>query len=292
MKAVRQTSALRQQMIEDMTLRNFSPKTRENYIYHVARFAKHFGRSPELLGGEEIRTYQLYLIHERHVSWSYFNQAVCALRFLYRTTLKRDWAVEHLPFPKKPKTLPVVLSVEEIDQFFRSVTKIKHRAILMTAYSAGLRTSEVTHLQVNDIDSKRMLIHVRQGKGRKDRYVMLSPTLLELLRAYWRAEHPKDWLFPGKVAGQPVTVSTVQQVCNRARLECGLTKRVTVRTLRHSFATHLLESGVNVRIIQMLLGHRSLQTTARYTHVSAETIHSTTSPLDLLIRRAETDQSS
>jgi site-specific recombinase XerD len=292
MKAVRQTTPLRQRMIDDMTVRNYSPKTRENYVYHVAKFAKHFSRSPEVLGPEDIRVYQLFLIHERQVSWAYFNQAVCALRFLYRTTLKKEWAVEHLPFPKKPKTLPVVLSVEEIGQFFRSVTNIKHRAILMTAYSAGLRTSEVTHLQVNDIDSKRMLIHVRQGKGRKDRYVMLSPTLLELLRAYWMTEHPREWLFPGQSPGQPVTVSAVQHACNRARIECGLTKRVTVRTLRHSFATHLLESGVNVRTIQMLLGHRSLQTTERYTHVSVETIHKTTSPLDLLKQQADADQSS
>jgi integrase/recombinase XerD len=152
----------------------------------------------------------------------------------------------------------------------------------MTAYSAGLRTSEVTHLRVKDIDSHRMLIHIQQGKGRKDRYVMLSPTLLELLRAYWKAERPNHWLFPGQDPAQPITVSSVQQACKRAATNSGISKQVSVRTLRHSFATHLLESGTNVRIIQMLLGHRSLLTTARYTHVSAETINSTTSPLDLL----------
>jgi site-specific recombinase XerD len=282
MKAVRQASVLRQRMIDDMILRNLSPQTRENYIFHVARFSKYFSRSPEELGSEEIRTYQLFLIHERHVSWAYFNQTVCALRFLYRNTLKREWTVEHLPFPKKPKKLPVVLSVDEITQFFRAVTNIKHRAILMTAYAGGLRTSEVTHLRVKDIDSKRMLIHVQQGKGRKDRYVMLSPTLLELLRAYWKAQRPNDWLFPGQDPTQPITVSAVQLACKRAATNSGISKQVSVRTLRHSFATHLLESGTNVRIIQALLGHRSLLTTARYTHVSAETIHSTTSPLDLL----------
>jgi site-specific recombinase XerD len=282
MKAVRQTSLLRQRMIDDMTVRNLSPQTRENYIFHVARFAKYFSRSPELLGCPEIRTYLLFLIEQRHVSWAYFNQSVCALRFLYRTTLKKEWTVEHLPFPKKPKTLPVVLRVDEVAQFFRAVTNIKHRAILMTAYAAGLRTSEVTHLRVKDIDSQRMVIHVQQGKGRKDRYVMLSPTLLELLRAYWKAERPNHWLFPGQDPTRPITVSSVQLACRRAATISGISKHISVRTLRHTFATHLLESGTNVRIIQALLGHRSLLTTARYTHVSAEAIHSTTSPLDLL----------
>lgn len=177
MKRVLQVTPLRQRMIDDMTVRNLSPRTREIYVYQVAKFAQHFGRSPALLGPEEIRRYQLFLIHERQVSWAYFNQTVCGLRFLYRVTLGKDWAVKHLPFPKKPKKLPVVLSLYEIAQFFRAVTNRKHRAILMTAYSAGLRTSEVTRLRVTDIDSQRMLIHVEQGKGRKDRYVMLSPTV-------------------------------------------------------------------------------------------------------------------
>ncbi len=282
MKHVLQTSVLRQRMIDDMTVRNLSPRTREIYVYQVAKFAKHFGRSPELLGPEEIRTYQLYLIHERHVSWAYFNQTVCGLRFLYRVTLGKDWVVKHLPFPKKPKKLPVVLSLDEIAQFFRAVTNIKHRAILTTAYSAGLRTSEVTRLRIRDIDSKRMVIHVQQGKGRKDRYVMLSPILVELLRAYWNVERPSHWLFPGQAPDQPISLSAVQDACRQAGIDAGLSKCVTVRALRHSFATHLLEAGTNVRTIQILLGHRSLQTTARYTHVSAETIHSTVSPLDLL----------
>jgi site-specific recombinase XerD len=292
MKAVLQTSGLRQRMVDDMTIRNLSPRTREIYTWQVANFAKYFGRSPELLGPEEIRLYQLYLINERHISWAYFNQTVCALRFLYRITLQKEWAIEHLPFPKKPRKLPVVLSMDEVAQFFRALTNIKHRAILMTAYSAGLRTSEVTRLRVTDIDSKRMLIHVQQGKGRKDRFVMLSPCLLELLRTYWKVERPSNWLFPGQTGDRPISLSAVQDACKQAGKQSGLSKRVTVRALRHSFATHLLESGTNVRTIQILLGHRSLQTTARYTHVSSETIHSTTSPLDLLKPNPDLNQTS
>ena len=179
-------TTLRQRMTEDLTVRNRSARTIKTYIACVANFARHFGKSPELLGPEEIRQYQVYLVHQRKVSWSYFNQAVCALRFLYRHTLGRDWAVEHIPFPRQPRKLPVVLSQAEVQRFLDSIRKLKYRAVLMTAYGAGLRLSEVTHLQVADIDSERMTIRVRQGKGQKDRYLMLSPTLLELLRVYWR----------------------------------------------------------------------------------------------------------
>jgi len=275
-------TTLRQRMIDDLKVRNRSSRTIQTYVAQVAYFARHFGRSPELLGPEEIRQYQVYLVNERHVSWSYFNQAVCALRFLYHHTLGRDWAVTHIPFPRQPRKLPVVLSQGEVRRFLDAIKKLKYRALLMTTYAAGLRLSEVTHLRVADIDSQRMMIRVRQGKGQKDRDVMLSPTLLELLRLYWGIERPKTWLFPGRTPEEPVSLVAVQRACRRAGRDAGLTKTVTVRMLRHCFATHLLEAGTNVRVIQTLLGHRSLSTTQRYTYVSAETVHATPSPLELL----------
>ncbi len=281
------TTPLRQRMTEDLRVRNRSARTIKTYLGQVAKFAQHFKKSPELLGPEEIRQYQVYLVHERRVSWSHFNQAVCALRFLYHHTLGREWAITHIPFPRQPKKLPVVLSQSEVQRFLRGVRKLKYRAILMTAYAAGLRLSEVTHLQVSDIDSQRMTIRVRQGKGQKDRYVMLSPTLLELLRVYWRVERPRTWLFPGRTPEVPISVTSVQRVCHRAGVDAGLSKRVTVRMLRHCFATHLLEAGTNVRVIQTLLGHRSLSTTQRYTHVSTGIVRATPSPLELL---AQVDQ--
>jgi len=280
-------TALRQRMIEDMKVRNFSPRTQQIYVDRVAKFAKHFGKSPELLGPEEIRSYQLYLIHDKHASWSTLNQHVSALRFLYRVTLEREWIIRNIPGPKKPLILPVVLSPDEVSRFFENISNLKHRAILMTAYAAGLRVSEVASLQPNDIDSQRMLIRIEQGKGRKDRYVMLSPNLLDLLRAYWKVARPTHWLFPGHPCNRPITREAIYQVCLKATKAAGLNKKVTVRALRHCFATHLLEAGANIRVIQMLLGHRSLQTTARYTHVSRETLGSTTSPLDLLTKTVE-----
>jgi site-specific recombinase XerD len=269
-------------MIEDMQIRNLSPKTQRNYLDQVAKFAQFFGKSPSLLGPEEIRTYQVYLVQEKQVAWSVLNQAVCALRFFYRITLGKDWAIQRIPAPKTEKKLPVVLSADEVARFFAAIPSLKHRAILMTAYAAGLRVSEVTNLQVADIDSQRMVIRVRQGKGRKDRYVMLSPHLLTLLRTYWKVRRPTSWLFPGRNQGRPISVRMVQIACQQVRVEAGLSKQVTVRALRHSFATHLLEAGTDVRTIQILLGHRSLQTTARYTHVSTSTIRAAASPLDAL----------
>jgi integrase/recombinase XerD len=275
-------TTLRQRMIDDLKVRNRSSRTIQSYIAHVANFARHFGKSPELLGPEEIRQYQVYLVEQRRVSWSYFNQAVCALRFLYRHTLSRDWTVAHIPFPRQPRKLPVVLSQAEVIRLFDAVRSLKQRAILMTAYATGLRLAEVTHLQVSDIDSERLMIRARQGKGQKDRYVMLSPTLLEVLRLYWRAERPTSWLFPSKSKEQPINHSVVQRACHQAGLDAGLTKRATVRSLRHSFTTHLLEAGTNLRIIQTLLGHSSVSTTQRYTYVSNKTVRATESPLELL----------
>lgn len=274
---------LRQRMIEDMKIRNLCVGTQQRYVGAVAKFAQHFGKSPELLGPEEIRAYQLYLIKEGRISASSLNIAVCALRFLYQITLGKEWAFKHIPFPRVERRLPVVLSLEEVAQFLEAVTNLKYRAILMTAYSAGLRLSEVCSLRVTDIDSKRMVIHIRQGKGRKDRYVMLSPRLLTILRSYWKELRPTNWLFAGNHPDCHINARSVSRVCRQAGYDSGLLKRVTVRTLRHSFATHLLESGTDVRTIQILLGHRSLQTTARYTHVSNKIINSTSSPLDLLV---------
>jgi integrase/recombinase XerD len=282
MTPVRRLTPLRRRMIEDMKLRNFAPRTIQVYVERVASFAKHFGKSPHHLGAAEVRAYLLFLVQEKHASWSYYNQALCALRFLYRVTLGKEWVLDGVVCPKQQKKLPVVLSPSEVVQFFQAITNLKHRAMLMTAYAAGLRVSEVAALRVDDIDSRRMVIRVRQAKGRKDRYVMLSPRLLAILREYWRAIRPTQNLFPGNAPERPICTRTVQQACRDASQAAGLSKRVTVHTLRHSFATHLLESGSNIRIIQLLLGHRSLRTTAVYTHVSAAALEATTSPLDRL----------
>jgi site-specific recombinase XerD len=269
-------------MLEDMRVRNFSEDTQQRYIRQVAKFAQHFRKSPELLGPEEIRTYQVYLKEQKKVSWCVLNITVCALRFLYRITLHKDWAVEHIPFSRRPRKLPVVLSPQEVTRFFQSITNFKHRVLLKTAFATGLRTSEVAHLRISDIDSQRMVIRVYQGKGRKDRYVMLSPKLLELLRAYWKAARPATWLFPGRHPDQPIVRDTIVSACRKASQASGLSKSVTVRALRHSFATQLLENGADVRTIQLLLGHRSLETTGRYAHVSVKNVCATASPFDSL----------
>ena len=275
-------TALRRRMIEDMTLRNFAARTITVYVERVVTFAQYFHKSPARLGPEHIRGYLLHLIQERHVSWSYYNQARCALQFLYRITMGQEWVVEDVVCPKQPGKLPVVLSLQEVARFLRAITHIEHRIILMTAYAAGLRVSEVTRLRVADIDSQRMVLRIRQAKGQKDRFVVLSPRLLKLLREYWKAVRPSDFLFPGARPDQPITSGSVHRVCRAARERCGLGKHVTVHTLRHSFATHLLEDGTDLRTIQILLGHRSLSTTARYLHVATAALRSTRSPLDRL----------
>lgn len=273
---------LRKRYLQDLRLRNYAPKTLKAYVECVSLFARYFKRSPEQLGPEHIRQYQIYLVEEKKCSWSSFNQTVCALRFLYRNTLGRDWAITHIPFPRKQKRLPVVLSRDEVAQLLAAVRSLKYRTVLSLCYAAGLRISEALHLRVTDIDSERMMIRVRQAKGHKDRYVMLSHRLLELLREYWRAERTTSWLFPGRCKDHPLDASTLQHVCRLALRDSGITKPVTPHTLRHSFASHLLESGANIRTIQLLLGHRSLQTTAVYTHVSETSIGQTVSPFDLL----------
>jgi site-specific recombinase XerD len=268
-------------MIDDLRIRNYSRCTINNYIRMVARFAQHFGRSPERLGPEHVRDYQLHLLASK-TSWGVFNQTVAALRFLYRVTLKQNWPLERLPYGKKPKRLPCVLSQQEVLQFLGAITNPMHRIALTAAYAAGLRVSEVVTLRVEDIDSARMLIHVRQGKGQKDRIVSLSEVLLRSLRAYWREYRPTVWLFPGQKLGEPICKRTLQGACERADRAAGLKKHVTAHTMRHSFATHLLEAGTDIRTVQALLGHASLSTTAIYAHVQRRLVTATRSPLDLI----------
>ena len=274
---------LRQRMTEDMQVRNLSPCTQTCYVQQVSLFARHFHRSPEQLGPEEIRAYQVYLSNEKKLAPGSVLIAVAALRFLYKVSLKKDWTFEEvIPAPKKPQTLPIVLSPEEVLQFLGCVTNTKHHAILTTCYAAGLRISEAVRLTIPDIDSQRMVLRVDQGKGQKDRYVMLSPKLLEILRAWWRVEKPKQWLFPGDNPGQHIGKDAVEQACHKARRRCSIPKPITPHSLRHAFAVHLLESGTDVRTIQLLLGHRSLATTARYLRIATSKVCSTSSPLDLL----------
>jgi integrase/recombinase XerD len=276
-------TALRKRMLEDMRIRNFTPGTQKADAAYVGAFARHFGRPPDQLGLQEIRAYQVYLVEEKRVSASYLNAQVCALRFFYRVTLGRDWDIKQILTAKQPKKLPVVPSVEEVDAFLRSVRNPKHRAVLTTIYATGLRIAEVTGLRIADIDSRRMCIRVEQGKGRKDRYVPLSPRLLELLRDYWRIERPSPWLFPacGK-ANRPVTPGTVQEVCRKLHAQGPLTKKITPHLLRHACATHLMEAGVRTPLIQKLLGHASPKTTARYQHVSMHALREAPCPLELL----------
>jgi site-specific recombinase XerD len=276
---------LRLRMTEDMQVRNLSSHTQTSYVQQVSLFARHFDKSPLELGPEEIRSYQVYLTNERKLAPSSVQIAVAALRFLYKVTLHRDWAFEQIiPLPRKPQTLPVILSPEEVLRFLDCVISFKHRTILTTCYAAGLRISEAVHLKPHHIDSQRMVIRVEQGKGQKDRYVMLSPKLLETLRNWWRVERPAEWLFPGDAAGKPISRDAVGHACQKAQKLCGIPKPITPHSLRHAFAVHLLESGTDLRTIQLLLGHRSLATTARYLRIATTKVCSTTSPLDLLPR--------
>jgi integrase/recombinase XerD len=273
---------LRQRFIDDLRLRNYARRTIDTYVSQVAAFARHFGRSPELLGADDVRAYQLHLL-QRRVSWSSFNQAVCALRFLYRTTLARPEQLPLLPYGKRPKTLPSVLSPDEVLRLLEAATPPRDRVLLQVAYGCGLRLNELLHLRVTDIDSARMVIHVRQGKGAKDRLVPLSLRLLQELRAYWRVCQPRTWLFPGQTADGTMTASNIQRRFGRLVQQVGLSKHCSMHTLRHSYATHLLEAGVDVLTLKALLGHSSLQTTARYLHVSTQRLHQTPSLLDLLV---------
>jgi integrase/recombinase XerD len=274
-------SPLRRRMIEDMTVRNLSPATQRSYLHAVSRFSRYFDRSPHRLGLEDVREYQVHLV-ANGISWPALNQTVCALRFFYGVTLGHNEIPERIPYARNPRGLPEVLGADEVVRFLEAVPSLRTRTALTTAYAAGLRASETVGLKVANIDSSRMVIRVEHGKGGKDRYVMLSTQLLKILRIYWRLIRPKDWLFPGREGNRPIDVQVLYSACRSAGKAAGLGKRVTVHTLRHSFATHLLENGTDIRIIQVLLGHNNLSTTARYTQVSRKIIEQTPSPLDRL----------
>jgi integrase/recombinase XerD len=279
------TTTLRQRMTEDMQVRNLAPLTQTSYVQQVSLFARHFDRSLADLGLEDIRDYQLYLTNQKKLDASSIKVAVSAIRFLYRVTLRRPWDFDQdVPSPKKPRTLPIILSPEEVVHFLGCVVNIKQRTILTTCYAAGLRISEAVHLMPSAIDRQRMVIRIEQGKGRKDRYVMLSPKLLHVLSDYWYRVRPRGCLFPGDIPGQPITSSAVELACKVAHVRSGLSKPVTPHSLRHAFAVHLLESGTDLRTIQLLMGHSSLDTTARYLRIATSKVCATTSPLDLLPR--------
>ena len=275
-------SPLRRRMIDDMQIRHLSAHTQRAYVAKVFGLACHFRKSPEHLGPTEIRTYLIHLTQERCLSTSSIVVTVAALRFFYTVTLKRPWAVEDIPTSRTAKRLPVVMSQDEVARFLGAVDNLKHRVILTVCYATGLRISEAVRLKPAAIDSKRMVIRVEQGKGRKDRYVMLPPKLLDMLRDYWDRTRPGEWLFPGREPGQPLSPLTVDRTCREVRLLCGIDKPVAPHSLRHAFAVHLLEAGTNLRTIQLLLGHRNLSTTARYLMISTSTVCATVSPLESL----------
>lgn len=277
-------TAARQRMVEDMRLRNFSPHTQDAYLRAVKQFTKHFMKAPQTLNGEHVRQYLLHLVQERRASWSLYNQARCALQFFFRVTLGRDENFDSLPCARDRKRLPVVLSQEELRRFFEVIRNPKHRAMFMTAYGAGLRVSELVGLRVEDIDSPRMLLRIRQGKGQKDRLAKLSAHLLHVLREYYRSERPAGWLFPGQPNDRPMNRNTVNAIARQLCRHAGIGKTVSAHTFRHSYATHMLDAGADLRTIQVLLGHRNIKTTAIYMHVSQAKIDAAPSPLDLMYR--------
>lgn len=279
---MRPVKPLRQKMLYQMQLERLAPRTQEAYVAAVAGLAKYYGCSPAQLNAEQIRTYLHHLLVERQQAWSSCNQVACGLRFFYTKTLGWEPLQLNLPPRTRPSQLPHVLSAEELQRLFISAKNPKHRALLMTTYAAGLRVSEVVHLQVTDIESERGLIRVNQGKGQKDRYTLLSARLLAELRAYWRRERSKPWLFPGQDRTKPMPIASAQRIYYHAKRAAKLQHGKGIHTLRHSFATHLLESGVDPRTIQLLLGHRSLDTTTRYLRVARTHLANIQSPFDLL----------
>jgi integrase/recombinase XerD len=275
-------TALRQRMLEELRIRNYAPTTVSSYIRSVADFAKHFDKPPDQLGSEEIRSWQLFLLNEKRVKLSTYIQAVCALRFFYQNTLHRRIEIDRIPLPRYEKKLPVILSKAEVKALLEAPQNLKHRAMLATMYGAGLRISEVTSLKVSDLDRGRRVIWVRGGKGHKDRQVMLAEPLRDLLAAYWRWKRPTDWLFPGRNPDRHIATNSVFRACEKAARKAGITKPIHPHSLRHAFATHLLDEGVNLLVIQALLGHAHLKTTARYLHLSDSAVRSTKSPLEML----------
>jgi integrase/recombinase XerD len=276
-------SPLRRRMIEDLQIRNLTPNTQRVYVEQIIRFALHFRKSPEHLGPAEIRAYLLHLTNEKRLAASSIIVTVSALRFFYAVTLKRPWVVEDdIPAGRQAKKLPVVLSQDEVARFLAAVDNLKHRVVLTVCYATGLRISEAVRLTPAAIDSERMVIRVEQGKGRKDRYVMLPPRLLDLLRDYWKRTHPGAWLFPGNRPDRPMSPLSLNRTCREVRLRCGIGKPVGPHSLRHVFAVHLLEAGTDLRTIQLLLGHRNLSTTARYLLIATSKVCATASPLESL----------
>jgi integrase/recombinase XerD len=274
-------SPLRRRMIEDMTVRNFVEKTRNDYIRHVRSFTAFLGRSPDTAVAGDLRRFQLHQT-QTGVRPPSINGSVAALRFFFTVTLDRPEMARHLTFVREPRKMPAVLSPEEVARLLEAAPGVKYKAALSVAYGAGLRVSEVATLKVSDIDSERMMLRVEQGKGRKDRHAMLSPVLLELLRDWWQIARPIAWLFPGRDPVQPISTRQLNRACHAAAVMAQIGKRVTPHTLRHSFATHLLEQNTDIRVIQVLLGHSKLETTALYTHIATNTIRAVTSPLDRL----------
>jgi integrase/recombinase XerD len=270
----------RDQMLVDLQLSGAKPNTQRSYLREVDNLAKYFHRSPEELGEAELKEYLLSLIKERHLSEGTFRFYVAALKFFYRTTLKREWMVEKIRHPRAKRKLPIVLDLSEVESLFAVTTNLKHKAILMITYSSGLRASETACLKITDIDSKRMTVRITQGKGGKDRYSILSHTTLDLLRQYWRKYRPQEWLFPGAKEKDHLSTNSIQQLFYKAKKRAGITKPASVHTLRHSFATHLIEAGTSLHHVQLLLGHRSPTTTTVYLHVSRLNLAQVTSPLD------------
>ena len=285
-------SPLRQRLVEDMTIRRLGPKTQHDYIRHVKSFADFLGRSPDKATAEDVRRYQLRLA-SIGATVPTVNVSATALRFFFRVTLKRSDLADEVVSAREPRRLPIVLSPQEVGRLLASATNIKHKALLSLAYATGLRASEVVSLKLTDIDRERMVVRVEQGKGKKDRYVMLSPSLLELLRDWWRAARKKGWMYPGQpwlfpsYRGQHTSTRQLHRIVRLAAGRAGIAKRVGVHTLRHSFATHLLEQKTDIRIIQVLLGHKKLDTTALYTRVAIKAIGEVTSPLDLLLNEVK-----
>src|SRR6516165_9062106 len=277
---------LREMMLEELQRRHYSHSTAKTYTRIVCDFAEHFHRSPNQLGPEQIRQYQAHLFQGKKLAPATVSQYASALRFFFVKTLRRHFLAEYIPFPKQPRRLPIVLSPEEVTQLIDSASNLYRRTLLMTLYSTGTRRAELCRLQVNDIDSRRMMIRIQQGKGRRDREVPLSPRLLETLRVYWRWMKPRTFLFPGTVKGcradVPITPNIVWLACREAAQAAGITKHLSPHTLRHSYASHLLEAGADLRTIQVLLGHSRLEHTLVYLHLSPKHLQAITNPLDML----------
>lgn len=282
---------LRKRMLEELQRRNYSPATARGYILAVKQFAEYFGKSPDRLGAEHLRRFQLYLLQEKKLAPGTVEMRMSALRFFFKKTLKRrDVRFDDLPFPKTPRRLPTILSPEEVTRLIEAATNLMHRTILMVLYGTGMRRTEASLLKVTDVDSERMMIHIRQGKGSRDRDAPLTPKLLEALREYWRWKKPKVYLFPSTTGHrgveEPISDKTVWHACKNAAGRAGLNKRIGPHTLRHSFATHLMEAGTDLRTIQLLMGHARLEDTTVYLHLSRRHLEAATNPLDQLTIRS------